>query len=144
MGGLDTRQRGIHAFAEAVAARGGLTEEVLVGRRRELRVRRPDGSVAAGRLSSRSSGDWQSKITYGDSDATADPDRFWAFVDLNGREAHFYIAPEWKIQRDIAQVHAQYLAKNQGRRVHTIDSEHHKITTDRVQQWRDNWQLLGL
>ncbi|MFZ1652780.1 MAG: hypothetical protein WAT42_05245, partial [Candidatus Nanopelagicales bacterium] len=65
MGGLDTRQQGIQAFVEAVAARGGSAEELLFGRRSELRVRRPDGSVAGGRLSCKSSGDWQSKITYG-------------------------------------------------------------------------------
>jgi hypothetical protein len=65
-------------------------------------------------------------------------------VDLIGKQPQFYVVPEWWMQNNIHDVHKEYLATNGGRRVVNNDSDHHRITTDRVTRGFEQWDKLGI
>ena len=125
-----------------VVRRGGTAREVRVGARTELRVTSPAGPREV-RVISRRAGDWQTSIREGDT-STVSGTRFWVFVDLAQGMPSYYVAPESWVVDDIHTEHAEYLARNGGRRAQTEDSTHHRIQTSRVQQWKGRWNLLGL
>lgn len=56
----------------------------------------------------------------------------------------FYVVPRWWIENDIFRAHNEYLARHGGQRANNPDATHHRIPTDRVIQWKDRWDLLGL
>lgn len=87
---------------------------------------------------------WQTRTTRGKSDPVEDATRFWILVDLSVDDPEFYVVPEWWMQRDIHDAHADYLASHGGKRAQTQDSTHHAISIARVEQWRDRWDLLGI
>jgi hypothetical protein len=140
-----TREKGIAALRARVVAAGGSLDETVLGRRSEVRIKAPNGAVVTGRVSTRSGGTWQTSSKYGDDAAEEDPNRVWIFVDLVPSTAGFYIAPEWLLQRDIADVHDQYLANHGGTRPKSDKSNtHHAIALNRVTQWSERWDLLEL
>jgi len=62
----------------------------------------------------------------------------------NKAKPEFYIMPEWWIANDIHERHAAYLKRYGGKRKHGGDSTHHSINLDRIAQWKDRWDILGL
>ena len=56
----------------------------------------------------------------------------------------YYVMPEWWIQNNIYETHADYLERNGGQRPGGGTSSHHGINTGRVERWRDRWDLLGI
>jgi hypothetical protein len=91
---------------------------------------------------------WQTSITRGrkrEEPAEGDT-HFWVFVELTKPPAQpeFYVVPEWWIENDIYRVHQEYLARHGGQRAQTKDSTHHAIEPSRIEQWRDQWNLLRL
>ena len=72
--------------------------------------------------------------------------RFWVFVDIHkdDRPPEYFIVPERWIQEDIQQHHEAYLERHGGQRAKTPASRHHAIRKNRVEEWRDRWELLGI
>lgn len=118
-----------------VEHRGGVAREVRDGRRIELEVESSSGRRRV-RVSSRRRGDWQTSIREGETTQRGD-DRMWIFVDLAPGGPGFYIAPERWVADDIRREHDEYLARNGGVRARTPESEHHRIQTWRLAEWRD-------
>ena len=94
---------------------------------------------------SRRTGDWQVRASLGEP-RSENPDEahYWAFVDLGDRPGPpaYFIAPDWWVRNDIDLAHREYLSRHGGQRARSPESDHHRITTKRVEQWRDRWDLL--
>jgi len=89
--------------------------------------------------------EWQTSITRGrPRDPEDEPTRFWIMVDLVPEVPTYFIIPEWWIQNDIHETHAAYLARHGGQRARSADSTHHAIQINRIEQWRNSWDLLGI
>lgn len=89
--------------------------------------------------------DWQTSTTRGRPRAPEDePTRFWIMVDLAPEAPTYYVMPEWWIQNNIHEAHAAYLARHGGQRARSTESTHHAIQIDRIDPWRDHWNLLGI
>jgi hypothetical protein len=130
------------AVIRAVEQRGGTVREVRDGRRVELVVDGLEGRSRV-RVISRRRGDWQTSIREGDRTEVG-PGRFWVLVDLAIARPRFYVAPADWMTDDIRREHEDYLRRHGGTRARTEDSVHHRITTARVEQWWERWDLLGL
>lgn len=144
---LTTADRGRQAVIRHLEHLGAVVTEAREGNRRVLVVRTAaDNHQVELFVKTRRKGDWQTSTTFGKPRAPAALERrFWVFVDLpDGGSASFYIAPEWWIQNDIHEDDAAYLARHGGERKITKGATHHRIQTERVSQWRDRWDLLGL
>ncbi|MGH2725099.1 MAG: hypothetical protein ACRDI0_12750 [Actinomycetota bacterium] len=93
-------------------------------------------------------GDWQTSLrewTSRTPEVTAS--RFWIFVDLHKQPVdppEFFIVPEEWIQQDIDRAHRAYLDRHGGQRARTPASRHHAIRKNRIEQWRNRWDLLGI
>ncbi|MGH3626301.1 MAG: hypothetical protein ACRDRL_02480 [Sciscionella sp.] len=73
-----------------------------------------------------------------------DETAYWVLVDLSQGDPQYYVMPAWWIENDIHTTHHGYLHKHGGHRPHTDDSTHHLITVQRVEQWKDRWDVLGI
>lgn len=92
---------------------------------------------------------WQTSTRHGLSSESADSavfaGRFWVFVDLRPTYPGFYVMPELWIRRDIFEGHREYLERHGGHRPGGNDaSEHCRILPDRVAEWQDAWNVLGI
>jgi hypothetical protein len=99
------------------------------------------------RVKSRRKGTWQTSINEGrPMDRPVSNDKFWIFVDLSVSELipDFYVVPDNWIRNDIYVHHQEYLQRHGGERAITKDSTHHAISLDRIEQWHDRWDILGL
>jgi hypothetical protein len=141
-----TARRGVEIVRAQLEQRGVRPRSGTSRSPNELRFRHADGDAEFVVLvRSRTAGDWQSDIRYGRlRDEPRLETTFWIFVDMIPSEPAFHIVPTWWIENDIYSTHRQYLARHGGRRARTLESTHHRITTNRVEQWRDRWDLLGL
>jgi hypothetical protein len=126
--------------------RGAVVEATSEGRsRNHLAVVAPNGRRSVVYVKTRSMGDWQTDTRKGTPRPLAeDESRFWLFVDLTVEPPAYYIVPQSWIERDIYEKHEQFLARRGGARPRNPRSTHHGIATDRVSDWRDRWDLLGL
>jgi hypothetical protein len=94
---------------------------------------------------SKKTGEWQTSTTYGrPRDEKRDETEFWVFINISDDPPNFYVVPQWWIQNDIYSVHQEYLARHGGRRKHNDESTHHKIPRKRIENWENQWQLIGL
>lgn len=71
---------------------------------------------------------------------------YWIFVDLGDKDKspRYWIAPNWWLLNNIYEVHKQYLDRSGGRRPINPDSTHHAIDEERLKQWKDKWDILGI
>lgn len=141
---ISTNRAGEQAVIDETHRRGAAPVEAVPGRRRYLTVKR-DGALYKLRVKARRSGTWQSNTNEAEPGSGQDkPTRFWVFVDLAERPPAFYIAPEWWIKDDIHESHEAYLARHGGHRARTEESTHHAIPLERISEWRDRWDQIGL
>jgi hypothetical protein len=141
-----TARRGVDIVRSELQRRG-ITPRAGTSRSpNELRFQHADGDAELVVLvRSRTAGDWQTDTRYGKPRAEPRFERmFWVFVDMIPPEPVFYVVPAWWIENDIYTTHQAYLARHGGLRARTLGSTHHRITTNRVEGWRDRWDLLGL
>ena len=75
-----------------------------------------------------------------------DETAFWILVDLGGWETtpRYWVVPDWWIRNDIDQAHRAYVARHGGTRARNPASTHHAIEEKRVQEWQEQWKILGL
>jgi hypothetical protein len=100
------------------------------------------------RVKTKRTGNWQASIEQRtDRPQDVAETHFWIFVELGdspqGRPK-FYVVPEPWIHEDILRSHAEYLERHGGKRPRTQDSKHHSISDERIEQWENRWDLLGL
>ncbi len=91
------------------------------------------------------SGDWQTSIDEGKKcDPVHDETRFWVFVSLDpdNKPPEYFIVPDWWIRNNIFDSHQSYLAKHGGARAINPKAKHHSIRSNRIQEWKDRWDLL--
>lgn len=141
----DVARRGIAIVIDEIAGRGGdARPSPRPGGRNWLEVVSPS-SRSLVYVKTRRRGDWQTTIERGGPrDAEPQPAEFWVFVDLTESPVSFRVIPAWWIENDIYETHEAYLKRHGGRRAQTPHSTHHGIGSDRVEQWRDRWDLLRL
>ena len=141
--GTSVAERGIKLVLEELGTRGLSAERTAVGRSKNwLRLTAPDGQVLLF-VTSRRTGDWQSDIRKGRQREPQDSEhQFWVFVDLKTWQPKFFVAPEWWVQNDIHETHQAYLESHGGTRAFNPNSTHHGIKIDRIEKWRDRWDLL--
>lgn len=98
------------------------------------------------RVRSRYSGSWQIPSTEGRPGGSPDDETyFWILVDLIDRNLpQFYIMPDWWLRNDIYIDHQRYLEEHGGKRPVTEYSTHHQIRADRIDAWKDGWEILGV
>jgi len=68
---------------------------------------------------------------------------FWVFVYLGGTPK-YWIVPDCWIRNDIHEAHQQYLNKHGGYRPKNDASNHHSINESRLENWQNNWGILGI
>jgi hypothetical protein len=146
MSAADVSRRGVEIAAAELKRRGATVEPWSEGRSKNfLRVSTRDGRGKIVYVKTRQRGDWQTDMRKGQPRSPEqDPTRLWLFVDLTSPTAEFFIAPAWWIENDLYEDYQAYLAKHGGRRAVNPRSTHQRITIDRVERWRDGWELLGL
>ena len=96
-------------------------------------------------VKTRRSGDWQTSIDEGKKcDPIPDETRFWIFVSLvpDDKPPEYFIVPDWWIRNDIFESHQSYKAKHGGVRAINPKAKHHGISSKRIQEWKDRWDLL--
>jgi hypothetical protein len=136
-----------HYVAAELHRRGA--EDVLIGTKRadpDLRASNPSRAREV-RLTvkAKTAGDWQVSTDSGVSrEAEPDPTEFWILVDLRNPAPGYLVIPAWWIENNIFEEHQAYLARHGGQRARSPESKHHRITDDRVEQWRDKWDILRL
>ncbi|MBU6351098.1 MAG: hypothetical protein KGS73_13220 [Chloroflexi bacterium] len=71
---------------------------------------------------------------------------FWVFVDLGDWDGApcYWVVPDWWMRNDIYRAHQAYLDSHGGRRARNPDSTHHAIDEQRLEEWRGNWEILGI
>lgn len=92
--------------------------------------------------------DWQTSTTRGAARGEDSADeRFWVLVDIGKTPAQpprYFIVPEWWVQNDIHERHAEYLARQGGQRPRNPESKHFAIRPHFVEQWESRWEVLGI
>jgi hypothetical protein len=143
---FDTAARGAEAAVTELERRGARIERETTSRgSRYLRIFPPTGRPKRAYLKTRRVGDWQTDKRRGQPrDPEDEPKDFWLFVDLASEPPEFLIAPAWWVENDLYEDFQAYIARHGGRRAFNPASNHQRITTDRIEQWRDRWDLLGL
>ena len=111
-----------------------------------LNVAAPDGRTSRVYVKTRRVGDWQKDARKGSPHARPPEDerRFWLFVALDRQPTQFFIVPESWIESDIYEDSQRHLQRHGGKRPRNPNSTHHGISTKRVSEWQDRWDLLGL
>jgi hypothetical protein len=142
----ETARRGIAAAIAELEQRGARVDRATSLRSANtLRVVAPDGKPAEVYVKTRASGTWQTDTRKGSpSDERRDERRFWLFVDLTADPSAFYLVPAWWVENDIYEIYQRDLARFGGSRPRSPHSTHHGIKEERIVQWRDRWDILGL
>jgi hypothetical protein len=121
---------------------------IAESRRKELHATSADRRRTVEiKVKTRRAGTWQPSLREAEPQAAgSENERFWIFVDLSKPNVRpgFFVVPEPWIQQDIREVHEAYLARHGGHRAVTEDSEHHSVSEDRIAEWTDRWDILGL
>jgi hypothetical protein len=148
---IDTRgvhEAGVSTALAEIGRRGGSAR--LTGRLLAISASSDWSDLAdsvLARVTAKTSGDWQTSVTYGRGSAGGDvasKERYWIFVDLGADPAEFYVAPAIWVRNEITKRNQEFLLRNGGKRPVNPDSVHHKIKAKWIEQWRHRWGLLGL
>jgi hypothetical protein len=68
---------------------------------------------------------------------------FWVFVDLGGPPIYWIVPDRW-IRNDIHDAHRRYLDRHGGHRAKNHYSNHHSIEENRIEEWKNKWEILGI
>lgn len=119
--------------AAALASHGHKVE--IIGPRTRLSV---DGQIVQV-LSRRQPGSpWQASVDH----PTTEDAHAVVFVDLTGDTPDFYVAPASWVADDVRSHHNAWLAQVGGTRPRNPSSDHTAIPLERIEQWRQRWDVL--
>lgn len=124
-------------------------EDVVIGQKRsepDVRASNHDRSRTVEiTVKAKTRGDWQPSIDSGHPrQPEEDPTEFWVLVDLGRQAPIYFVMPSWWIENNIYEVHQAYLARHGGHRAVTDESKHHGLAQERVEEWRNRWDILGI
>lgn len=143
---VDTRGPALQGRAVVTAElerRGWTVRDATEARVRLLECESPGGSRVHVRIKAKTRGTWQGTVTSGAPEPAERPvPTFWVFVDLGSSPRTCYVVPDGWMRRDIHREHQAYLDRNGGHRAENDDSRHHSIGPERIEQWRERWELL--
>ncbi len=147
--GLNNHQKaeaGRNSVAAELNRRGA--HQVTVGRKgrmTEILASNLDQSRTVHiQVRTRTKGSWQTSIDRGRR-TVENPNEttFWVFADLaDALSPQFYVVPGWWIANNIYEVHQEYLQRHGGVRPENPNAKHHSIREERIEQWKDRWDLL--
>lgn len=97
-------------------------------------------------VKAKSSGTWHARYPRDAATCGEDPDEtsYWIFVDLGGEHPSYFIAPRWWVRNDIWQAHTAFLARYEQTHGQPRKSDHHGIPAQRIEEWRDRWDILRI
>jgi hypothetical protein len=97
-------------------------------------------------VKTKTSGSWHARFPRDAAEQAEDPAEtsYWIFVDLGGEHPAYFIAPRWWIRNNIWHVHREYLKRWEQKHGYPRESDHHGILADRIKEWRDRWDTLGI
>jgi len=142
----DVAKKGVELAMSELKARGAdVIRETSTRAANYLRVTAGAGPPKRVYVKTRRTGDWQTDTRKGRPRASEeDPGEFWLFVDLAAEPPQFFIAPAWWVENDLYEDYQAYIARHGGRRAVNPTSTHQRITRDRITEWHERWDLLGL
>jgi len=143
----DTGHRGLELVLAELTRRGARVE--VGDTRKNLLCAYFDNGIRQINIRTKAKGpnslDWQVNLNDARSpEEPVDQNEYWILIDLSTREPVYYIVPGALFRRDIYLVHDVWLKLHHGTRPVTPDSKHHRVTMDRIEAYRDRWDLLGL
>ena len=146
MNNLRTADLGFNAAKREIERRGAIGIEVHKdGNKRYVMYTGLDGNRYSFTTRSKSKGDWQTSINYGESKKEKANEReFWLFVDLEFDPPKFYPVPLWWIQNDIHEAFKALLEKHGGHRARNDNSTHHAVRIKRIARWESHWSEMSL
>ena len=139
MNNYQVNRAGTHYVLAEIYRKGG---KIASFNGNEIVAKNADRTMGI-RVKARTSGTWQAQITQ-EQQRDEEETSFWILVDLIPEIPAYYVMPESWIQNNIHDVHAAYLERQGGERAESPDSTHHAISLERVAQWKDRWDLLGI
>ena len=99
-------------------------------------------------VKTKTAGTWQTTTRRGrPREEEPDTIEFWAFVDIGkdpDARPSFYVVPAWWMENSIHVEHQAYLARHGGTRARNPDSKHHAVAANRLEQWRERWDILEI
>lgn len=89
--------------------------------------------------------DWQINKLYGPREEEPENEiNFWVMVDLSADTPQCYVMPAWWIEDDIHFEHEWNLKQHGGVRPKNPNSAHQAISVERVERWKDRWDVMGI
>ena len=143
---MGAARRGRAFMKEQLELRGATVREIK-DRRLSLLEVTPPGSPKSShvRVKTRQSGTWQLSVSDGSPDPVSPAiPTFWALVDFKDDRRVVFVVPDRDVRREIHAGHQRYLERHGGKRALNDASNHHALGADRIQTWRERWDLLGL
>lgn len=143
---MNTAKIGISKVFEKInnlGARNAIIKEQ--GNKSFIEFDSPNGNLYKVTTRARASGTWQTSTNYAQSiNYSSIDNEFWVFIDLGQEPNVFYVTPLSWIRNDIDKAHSLFMKKHGGRRPLNDKSTHHAISKERIVDWLDRWELLGL
>jgi hypothetical protein len=88
---------------------------------------------------------WQTPMISGKKRRKKQDERnFWIFVNLQNEHPEFYVCPKWWVENNIYEARSSFLESARGSRKVSPKSAYHSISINRVKQWKDRWDVLGV
>ena len=142
----NTSEQGFNVALAELKKRGASDlKEQREGRKKYIVYRGIDGKEYKILTRSKNSPTWQTDISYGKPCSEKENETvFWLFIDLQDNPASFYpVSSSW-ISNDVYEVHQKYIQRNNGKRKFNNDSTHHSIRIERVKNFKNQWNKIGL
>ena len=98
-------------------------------------------------VKTKTAGSWHTDTRRGKQrDENPEESEFWVFVDI-GKDPDvrpdYFVVPAWWMQNSIFTEYQAYLDQHGGQRPTTQSSTHHAIRPAVLEEWREQWGILG-
>lgn len=143
---MNTSEVGFASVSKKISELGAKNIEIVrKGNKRTIEFIGKNGNPYQITSRAKNNGTWQTSISYGaPQESIINESEFWVFVDISTTEHTFYVVPLWWIKNDIHQVHTEYLVKHGSHRAKNNNSNHNAISKQRIENWCNAWELIGL
>lgn len=144
--------KGIKTVIEELTKRG-ITQVELKreGQKKILEVQSGDSlQTVKLRVRTKRKGNWHSTLSEAkqasdsQNHSANQPEQvYWVFIAFSSL-TQFWIVPGSWLENDIYVAHQNYIARYNGHRAQNDRSTHHSIDENRLEQWKDRWDILGI
>lgn len=144
----ELNRQGREEVAAELRRRGAVNVESFGTRRVGLRASSSDfNRTVELRIKTKQKGNWHASIEDGmPVSETLEEDiknEYWVFVDLENAP-RYWIIPDTIIRQNIFNAHEEYLKQHGGHRAINDTSNHHSIREERLNDWVERWDILGI